>query len=71
MKAAQEAALESFVHGLQRALVTSSALAFIASALALVGLRRLPPGRRFQAGTHGLQPAGASSQKRRITADSQ
>jgi MFS family permease len=43
---AQEAALESFVHGLQGALLTSSALAFIGSAVALVGLRQLRPGGR-------------------------
>jgi EmrB/QacA subfamily drug resistance transporter len=43
---AQEAALESFVHGVQGALLTSSAIAFIGSAVALVGLRQLRPGSR-------------------------
>jgi hypothetical protein len=71
MKAAQEAALESFVHGVQRALVTSSALAFIASAVALVGLRRLPPVAGSRRGLTVSSPRGASSQKRRTTADSQ
>jgi EmrB/QacA subfamily drug resistance transporter len=40
---AQEAALESFVHGLRGALLASSALTLIASAVALVGLRRRQP----------------------------
>jgi hypothetical protein len=39
-RAAQQAAFESFVHGLRGALLASAGITFVAAAVALVGLRR-------------------------------
>jgi hypothetical protein len=59
---AQAAALESFVHGVSGAMLTSSALTLLAALVAFVGLRRLAPTPSVEptaAADDGRQPRGA------------